>query len=727
MFMPKWLHRAAVALVLLGPVVAAHAAERTHDITIDDYFTIAVINECRLSPDGRLVAYAEMRWAPPAERRNTDLWLVSAGGGTAQRLTFDPAADTSPRWSPDGRWLYFSSAPKREGAKEPPENGQTQVWRIAIPDGSSAADAAAASSAVDAAGEPITPPQAVTRIAGGIDHFELSADGRTLYYTREVDAKDPDFAGLRAKFGGVTYGYGERKASELWTLDLQTWRSEKLLAPDRVIRDFAVAPDGARIALITTPDQRLLTNEGWSRLDLLDVATMEVTSPPDTLWRKQAPSPYGWLEGLAWSADSQALAFGIGFDGYPGEVFIADWAAEAVRAAVAAGTAESERGPALRKLSRPDEAFVAGGLRWLGAGRDLCFVGDRRARQRVYCVADVRGGGQGAARVLSDEALSVDAFHASADGSRVAYVASSRTHPPEVFVRRPDAPQGRRVTNANPQIETWKLPQISTVTWRAPDGAEVEGILELPFDYKPGTRLPLVVELHGGPTGSTPDCFQYWIYGRTLFPALGYALLSPNYRGSTGYGDKFLTDLIGRENDIEVKDILAGVDMLAERGISEPQQMGVIGWSNGGYLTNCLITTTDGFKAASSGAGVVDQFMQWGLQDTPGHNINYMRGLPWAAAAAYHKASPSQFLGKIRTPTLIHVGENDERVPAAHSRLLYRALRDYLSVPTELIVYPGEGHGLSTMTHRRAKMEWDVAWFERYVRGRGAESRPAGS
>jgi len=226
----------------------------------------------------------------------------------------------------------------------------------------------------------------------------------------------------------------------------------------------------------------------------------------------------------------------------------------------------------------------------------------------------------------------------------------------------------------------------------------------------------MVVAIHGGPTAMSKYRFQFWTYGRTLLPARGYAVLLPNYRGSTGYGDDFVTELVGRENDIDVQDILSGVDAMVERGIADPDRLGVMGWSNGGFLTNCIIARTDRFKAASSGAGVIDQVMQWGIEDTPGHVINFMEGnLPWSDPAEYRAGSPLFNLQKVRTPTLIHVGQNDPRVPAAHSRTLYRGLRYYLKVPTELIVYPGEGHGLTTYTHRKAKMEWDLAWFDRYI------------
>jgi dipeptidyl aminopeptidase/acylaminoacyl peptidase len=255
------------------------------------------------------------------------------------------------------------------------------------------------------------------------------------------------------------------------------------------------------------------------------------------------------------------------------------------------------------------------------------------------------------------------------------------------------------------------------VAWTSGDGTPVEGILELPPDYRPSDGpLPMIVEIHGGPTSATRLELQYWIYGRTLMAANGYALLSPNYRGSIGYGDSFLTDLIGHENDLDVDDILTGVDAMVERGIADRDRLGVMGWSNGGFLTNCLITRGGRFKAASSGAGVLDQNIQWATQDTPGHNINFMNGvLPWQDPEAYRKASPLDGLGAVATPTLIHVGGDDPRVPPAHSRALYRALRQYLGVPTELVVYPGEKHSLQSYLHRKAKMEWDLAWFSHYL------------
>ncbi len=225
----------------------------------------------------------------------------------------------------------------------------------------------------------------------------------------------------------------------------------------------------------------------------------------------------------------------------------------------------------------------------------------------------------------------------------------------------------------------------------------------------------MIVQIHGGPTSASVFRFQYWIYGRGIFAAKGYAVLSPNYRGSTGYGDTFMTQLVGRENDIEVSDILAGVDAMVAQGIADPKRLGVTGWSNGGYLTNCLITKTTRFKAASSGAGVVHQVIQWAIEDTPGHVINYMEGLPWDKRDAYAHGSPLWDLSKVTTPTVIHMGEKDPRVPLAHAQALYRGLHVYLGVDAELLVYPGAGHGLTTYAHRNAKLLWDIAWFDHYL------------
>jgi len=315
----------------------------------------------------------------------------------------------------------------------------------------------------------------------------------------------------------------------------------------------------------------------------------------------------------------------------------------------------------------------------------------------------------------------VEAFSFGASGNDLVTLMPGLDHPTDLFVVENPGPRARyrRLTRLNPQVDTWNVPQVRPYSWNAPDGTRVEGILELPPGWSPADGpLPLVVAIHGGPTACSKQHFRFTIYGQTLFAARGWALFDPNYRGSTGYGDKFLIDLVGRENDIEVTDILTGVDALIAEGIADPERLAVMGWSNGGYLTNCIITRDSRFKAASSGAGVFDMAMQWSIEDTPGHVINYMRGLPWEKAQTMQETSPLYRADKIVTPTVIHVGENDERVPAEHARGLYRSLKHYLHVPTELIVYPGEGHGLTKYDHRKAKMSWDIKWFDHHVLGK---------
>ncbi len=669
-------------------VVVAGEPVRDHDIVPEDYFTIGVITSLAVSPDGNHIAYTEMRWEPPEERRNTDLWVVDTKSGNVRRLTFDRAGDSSPQWSPDSRYIYIGSGRKRAGEDKPPYDGKRQVWRIS-PEG----------------GEPM----AVTRVKDGVGLFELSKDGRTLYYTTSEEDVEEEWGKLRKEYKDLEYGHGVTKFSQIWKLDVVNWRAEKLVEEKRVIRDMAVSVDERRIAMVTTPDEELLTNEGWSRVDVYDARTKRVEIVTQDGWRKDHPSPYGWIDSVDLSDDGEAIALTVSFDGYPTRLYVIEWSGdEAV----------------LRELRRPEVVTVSGGsAQWRGGSRDLCFLAEDHARQRVHVISEVREGQQGSSRVLAPGDVVVTAFDHSRGEGPLAVVMSTIEHPRDVFLVDGSG-EYTRLTRVNPQVDTWKLPQISIVSWIGANGDRVEGILELPPGYRPGTPLPMVVELHGGPTSATLYRFRLWIYGRALMPAKGYALLSPNYRGSTGYGDKFLTDLIGRENDIEVEDILKGVDAMVERGIADPDRLAVMGWSNGGFLTNCVITKTDRFKAASSGAGVLDMVMQWGTEDTPGHVVNYMQGLPWSDAEAYRAGSPIYDLNKVRTPTLIHVGGSDERVPAANARALYRALRHYLDVPTELVVYPGEGHGLTTYKNRKAKMEWDLAWFDRYLLGETKTEKP---
>jgi dipeptidyl aminopeptidase/acylaminoacyl peptidase len=667
-------------LLLVVSGVRSADLQRKHDITVDDYFTLGYVFETAVSPDGKYVAYTEGRWQKKTDDRKADLWITATKDGSVRRLTFDRGADHAIHWAPDSKSIYFISTHKREGEKRPPLDGKPQVWQINV-DGDE--------------------PRAVTRVDGGVHMFDLASDGKSLYYVTESELETGDFQDLKDKFHDVEYGYGPNKVSELWRLDLVTWRSENVLDDKRVIREFSVSPDGKRVAMITTPDNTTITFEGKSRVDVLNLANSKLETIPDKLWRDDAPSPYAWLENVAWSGDSKTVAFNTIFDAYPAEIVLARDTGDAWSTS---------------HVKRPDGVSIRGyGTPLVWSKNTLYFLGEEKARVALYGLALDGQGHSETPRPLVKGEFVVEGLTANSKGD-VAILVNGTKHPPDIFVVESDKP--RRLTNLNPQVDTWKIPEISTVSWKGANGDSVEGILELPPDYKNGTKIPLVVEIHGGPTTASKLQFQYSVLGRVLLPAKGYAVLSPNYRGSVGYGDKFITQLVGHENDIEVEDILKGVDALVERGIADPDRLGVTGWSNGGYLTNCLITKTTRFKAASSGAGIVDTVMEFGANDEPAYPIVFKQGFPWSKPDIYRKTSPTYALDKIQTPTLIHVGGADERCPPVQSRLLYRALKEYDHVPTELLVYPGEPHGIMKYSSRKAKMEWDLAWFEKYILGK---------
>jgi acylaminoacyl-peptidase len=673
----------AAALLCLVAYSTTTPAGPPHKVTPDDYAAVEAVTGIAISPDGKQVAYCESRWQVETDDRKADVWVVGlAGDAPPRRLTFDRANDRLPVWADDGKTIYALGNRKREGEKSPPYDGSTQVW------------------AIDPAGGP---PRAVTQVDGGVEGFDLAPRTDAIFYSHAVTARDDDpFAKLRATYGKLEYGTGVRKMSEIFKLDLHTWRVEPVYAGRRYVREFAVTADGRRLAAVTAHDDSVVRSEGESRVDILDVESGTVTTPDTAPYRAKAPTPHAWLEGLSWNPSGDKVAFCAIFDGHPTELIV---------------LGRSEAGWKTEKLPRPGGVHVHGYGSPLTWGNDQLFYLAEAAGK----VAVMPAGVAFPATAVPDRV--VTNFDIAPDGTTGVLLKGDAGHFPDLYVAewKPNGKE-RRLTDLNAHTKDWLLPKVSHVTWPAADGSPVGGVLELPPDYKPGTKLPLVVAIHGGPTTSAKAEMAFDPHnGRLYFAAAGYAVLCPNYRGSTGYGDKFVTDLIGRENDVEVKDILAGVQHLVKEGIVDPDKVAVMGWSNGGYLTNCLITLKDPpvtFKAASSGAGIVDTVAEWGFNDEPAYPWVFKKGHPWESPDLYWKTSPTYGLGNVTTPTLIHVGGADERCPPGHSRMLFRAVKEYNKVPCELCVYPGEPHGLTKYSNRKAKMEWDLAWFDKYVNGK---------
>ena len=264
------------------------------------------------------------------------------------------------------------------------------------------------------------------------------------------------------------------------------------------------------------------------------------------------------------------------------------------------------------------------------------------------------------------------------------------------------------------------LPRQEAIQWKGADGVTVEGLLFYPLDYERGQRYPLVVQTHGGPASSDKFGFPRWSNYIPVLAAKGYAVLRPNYRGSTGYGDPFLRDMVGHYYQNAHLDVMTGVDHVIELGVADGERMAKMGWSGGGHMTNKIITHTDRFKAASSGAGAVNWISMYGQSDVRIYRTPWFGGTPWQKDApidVYWEHSPLKDIWKVKTPTIVLVGENDVRVPPPQSVELYRALRTN-GVPTHLYIAPREPHGWRELRHELFKMNVELDWFEKYVLGR---------
>jgi dipeptidyl aminopeptidase/acylaminoacyl peptidase len=377
----------------------------------------------------------------------------------------------------------------------------------------------------------------------------------------------------------------------------------------------------------------------------------------------------------------------------------------------------SDRGGEWRKLGTGFDGDVTVGF-WSRDGRTIYFNEGIRATNQFMAV-DVASG---RVRQLTHVRASLNAMQDD-DSRRIIISYADPKTPPTLFTV-PSVQQvanrgaWRQLTDANPQARQFALGEEEEITWTSADGKQVGGILVRPVDYQPGKRYPLIVAIHGGPAAADVLGFNGG-YGSQVYAGAGYAVLKPNYRGSTNYGEAHKNDIVGNYFQKGYEDIITGVDHLIAQGVADSTRMGVLGWSAGGHWSNWILTQTDRFKAISSGAGTSNWISMYAQSDVQ-RNRQYYLGdkLPYDDFDAYWNQSPLKYIRNARTPTMIHVVKGDPRVPSPQSEELHMALKR-LGVPTELYVYPGETHGIPDPRNQLVKSVSEMAWMDYWVRGTG--------
>jgi len=319
-------------------------------------------------------------------------------------------------------------------------------------------------------------------------------------------------------------------------------------------------------------------------------------------------------------------------------------------------------------------------------------------------------------RVTSPNTLQVEGGSFTKDFKQLAFITEDATHMTELFVSpvSPFAP--RKLSDITAQVKDWNLGTAEVVSWKSQDGTTIQGILRKPADYDPTKKYPLLVLIHGGPTGTShpslsPDRYAYPVQ---TFLSKGALVLEPNYRGSAGYGAAFRALNVRNLGVGDMWDVMSGVDALIAKGLVDPTRMGAMGWSEGGYISAFLTTHTDRFKAISVGAGISDWMTYYVNTDITPFTRQYLHATPWNDPEVYAKTSPITTIKQAKTPTLIQQGSNDKRVPVPDSFELYRGLQDQ-GVPARLILYTGFGHGVNKPKSQRALLQANLDWFNFYI------------
>ena len=655
-----------IAIVSLAFASSSPAQARKR-LTLIDLLNVprlaAPQSDPQLSPDGRQILYVLTRADWKTNKRVGHVWRVNSDGSGSVQMTND-LGEQGPHWSPDGASIAFT------GKRASGEEAQAYV----MPNNGGEA-------------------KAVTRHATAVSRLTWSRDGKAIYFLAP-EAKSAAAKEREAARDDV-FAYDENyQQVHLWKVTLEGMSETRITGGDYSILEYQLSDDGRKIAVQQGPSP--LLGDG----DRGEVWVMDADgSHALQLTKNDVPE-----NGASLSPDNSQVMFltqaNEKYDKYYNrKIFVVPAA-----------------GGQARVISPPDAPYEVERAMWSKDGKSIYFV----ANMGIHAELFVMPATGGAPRQLTDGQHAVQPSW-SMTGSSSVFTIDEPTNPGEVWLLKDGSTAPTQVTHVFDYLsKDFDLAKEEKVQWKGADGVTVEGLLFYPVGYQAGTRVPLAVQTHGGPQASDKFGFGSWEYYPQVLAAKGYAVLQPNYRGSTGYGDAFLRDMVGHYFKNAHLDVMAGVDELIRRGIADPDRMVKSGWSGGGHMTNKIITFTDRFKAAASGAGAANWVSMYAQSDIRTYRTPWFGGTPWQKNAPidlYWNNSPLKDVANVKTPTIFFVGQQDPRVPMPQSVEMYRALRSN-GIPTHLYVAPREPHVWEELHHELFKMNVELEWFEKYATNR---------
>jgi dipeptidyl aminopeptidase/acylaminoacyl peptidase len=638
-------------------------------LNIDDLFHQKNVSNPQISPEGDWIAYTITTTDKKTDKRSTRIWMSPTDGGEAIPMTAEGYSASSPAWSPDGKYLTFLAS-KGEKAK-------SQVWALNRKGGEA---------------------QALTKVKHGVSGYEWSPDGsQLLLMIKDPKPEDKNEEGKekpkpyvidRLQFKRDYTGYLDRRRTHLYVQSVGDTTVTQITSGDFDDSSPAWSPDGKLIAFVSN---RTENPDGNSNSDIWVVAADNTDKGQTLLQITKNPGSDG---SPTWNPDGKSIAHISSIE--PDLLWYAT--------NHLAITPANGKGKTTYPTKDLDRNF---GSPQFSKDGQYIYAQLEDSGEEQFVKVDLKT--KKVERLIKGENV-VQTYHMN-DKGQVATLVSTPTMPSEVYQLK--GGELKPISKANDEwLEKLQLSNVENIHFKSKDGTEIEGFLYKPIGYKENLQYPTILWIHGGPVSQFNFSFNFTAQ---LYAAQGYAVVMANPRGSSGYGQDFSKAIFADWGNKDYQDVMAAVDHVVEKGVADPERLGVGGWSYGGILTNYVITKTDRFKGAMTGASEVLYVANYG-HDHYQKQWEAELGLPWENREAWERISPFNYVENIVTPTLIMGGAVDWNVPIHNSEQLYQSLKR-LGRETQLIVYPDEHHGIRRPSFQVDRFQRWVGWYDKYVKG----------